>query len=250
MRHVNGSARGPGRLVSGGLAGRWLRPWFGGRLILAVTRRPIRLLSRRGAAGGLPAGGLFQRDLLLDGPLFSRGLLISLWLIGGRVPVRLLGRRVLVCRVLVCRAALSRLRAGPAGGRFSEPGLRGPGPGAFGLSGNLVRGLTLSRPGVSWPTPSKPGSGRRAARGSVAARRRRGCLPWPGRGGRLRGRSGGCGHRPGWRFRRYSLLLRTSGRPGRRSRCSLRLLVHGSGARPVGVASGSRPGSRGGLRAG
>ncbi len=127
MRHVNGSARGPGRLVSGGLAGRRLRPWFGGRLILAATRRPIRLLSRRGAAGGLLVGGLFQRDLLLDGPLFSRGLLISLWLIGGLVPVRLLGRRALVCRVLVCRvlvgrvlvcrAALSRLRVGPAGGR-------------------------------------------------------------------------------------------------------------------------------------
>jgi hypothetical protein len=200
MRHVNGSARGPGRLVSGGPASRRLRPWFRGRPILAATGRPIRLPSRRGAAGGLLAAGLFQRDLLLDGLLFSRGLLISLWLIGGLVPVRLLGRRALVCRLLVrrllvCRllvgrAALSRLRVGrpaagglvtiglpgrrvrrayPAGGRFSEPGPRGPnlsepglsepglrgpglrGPGlwAFGLGGNLLSGLTLSRPGVS-----------------------------------------------------------------------------------------------------
>jgi hypothetical protein len=98
---VNGSARSPGRLVSGGLAHRRLRSWFRGRLILTATGRLIRLMSRRRAGRGFLVAVLFQCDLLLDSPLFSGGLRVSPLLIGGLVSACLLMRRVLVCRVLV-----------------------------------------------------------------------------------------------------------------------------------------------------
>ena len=84
MRDVNGSSCGPGRLVSGGTARRRLRFWFRGRLVLAAPGRLIGLLHRCGAGGGFLVAGLFQGDLLLDGPLFSRGLVIGLLLTGGR----------------------------------------------------------------------------------------------------------------------------------------------------------------------
>ena len=87
MRHVNGSSRSPGRLVIGRATRRRLRFWFGGRLVLAAPGRLAGLLHRCGA-GGFPVAGLFQGDLLLDGPLFSRGLVIGLLLTGGRVADR------------------------------------------------------------------------------------------------------------------------------------------------------------------
>ena len=83
MRHVDGPARGPGRLVGGGAARRGLGFRFRGMLSLPAAGRPAWRLRGSGLlACGVLLAGLFQRDLLPDGLLLSCGFLICPFLAG------------------------------------------------------------------------------------------------------------------------------------------------------------------------
>ena len=172
MRHVNGSSCGPGRLVSGGTARGRLSFWFRGRLVLAASGCLIGQLCRCGAGGFLVAG-LFQGDLFLDRPLFSRGLVIGLLLTGGLLLIGLLLiSRPAPGRLLIRWGLIRRLlRICPGRGRDSGPGRRS-------LSVGVVSVGVLS---VRSPRARTARARRHAVRGGAAACR--GAAACPGRRG-------------------------------------------------------------------
>jgi hypothetical protein len=123
MRHVDGAARGSGRLVGASLA-RWrLHSLVRGGLSLPASGRLTRLLPDSGVAGGgILLAGLLQRDLLLDGLLLARGLLASPFLTSRLASGPLLIRRVVTSRFVIGRFVIGQLTGGLRGCGLGERG--------------------------------------------------------------------------------------------------------------------------------
>jgi hypothetical protein len=131
MRHVDGAAPAPGRLVIGGLtrpgAGglTWLVPGSGGVAcgILPASHLRAGLVRAGLVRAGLFRAGLFHGGLLLDRLVFSRGLLARLFRPGRPGSGGLLIRRDMPSRLRAAfrRGCLARSRPVFSRPVFSRP---------------------------------------------------------------------------------------------------------------------------------